>query len=60
MKKFNKAAPLKADAKGLILYGRHAVVSALQNPQRKIEKLLCTPENAAEFSRKYPQITVRR
>lgn len=58
MKKFNKSAPVKSDAKGLILYGRHAVVSALQNQQRKIEKLLCTPENAAEFSRKYPQITV--
>lgn len=58
MKKFNKPAQIKPTSKNLVLYGRHAVVSALQNPQRKIEKLVCSPENAAEFSRKYPQITV--
>ncbi|MCQ2741451.1 MAG: 23S rRNA (guanosine(2251)-2'-O)-methyltransferase RlmB, partial [Alphaproteobacteria bacterium] len=36
----------------LIIYGRHAVLAALTNPKRKIEKLLCTKETAAEFSEK--------
>ena len=46
----------------LILYGRHAVISALQNPKRQIEKLLCTKENAQElqkFSKKI-QIVERK
>ena len=38
----------------LILYGRHAVLSALQNPQRKIFKLICTKENADEIRRIAP------
>lgn len=33
----------------LIIYGRHAVMSALQNPQRKISKILCTKDNAEEL-----------
>ncbi len=46
----------KANFRQLILYGRHAVMSALQNPKRRIGKLICTAENAVEISRKYPQI----
>ena len=34
---------------GLILYGRHPVMSALANPRRRISKLLCTAETAAEL-----------
>ena len=40
-KKF--AVPTKTS---LILYGRHAVIAALNNSERKIIKLLCTAENA--------------
>ncbi|MBR4106002.1 MAG: 23S rRNA (guanosine(2251)-2'-O)-methyltransferase RlmB [Alphaproteobacteria bacterium] len=35
----------------LIVYGRHAVLAALANPKRKIEKILCTKENAAEITK---------
>lgn len=35
----------------LILYGRHAVLAALQNPRRQISKILCTKENAEEIRR---------
>lgn len=42
-KKF--AVPTKTS---LILYGRHAVIAALNNSERKIIKLLCTAENASE------------
>ena len=44
------------NAKPLILYGRHAVWAALQNPHRRIGKLVCTAENVAEISRKFPQV----
>ena len=33
------------DVKSLVLYGRHAVLSALSNPKRQINKILCTKEN---------------
>ena len=29
----------------VVLYGKHAVISALQNPKRQIEKVLCTKDN---------------
>lgn len=48
---------------GLILYGRHAVLEALQNPRRKCFKLLCTKENADEIRRIgkiAPQIVERK
>lgn len=35
----------------LIIYGRHAVISALKNPKRKIQKLLITAENRAEIEK---------
>ena len=43
-KKFNNTTPKSS----LILYGRHAVTAAVNNPERKIIKLLCTKENADE------------
>lgn len=46
MSKNFRSAP--SSRQPLILYGRHAVLSALRNPQRSISRLLCTPENAAE------------
>lgn len=49
----------KPDKNQLILYGRHAVLSALKNPRRKISKLLCTKENAEEIRRTAPDITLQ-
>lgn len=49
----------KPDKNQLILYGRHAVLSALKNPRRKISKLLCTKENAEEIRRTTPDITLQ-
>ena len=47
----------------LILYGRHAVLEALQNPLRKCSKILCTKENAEDIrriSKMAPQIVERK
>ena len=47
----------------LIIYGRHAVLAALANPRRQIDKLLCTKEAAAEIrqtGKTSPQIVERR
>lgn len=49
----------KPDKNQLILYGRHAVLSALKNPRRKISKLLCTKENADEIRRTSPNIPLQ-
>lgn len=49
MKKFHN--PQKAEKNNkeqLIIYGRHAVLSALKNPKRHIQKLLITADNKAE------------
>ncbi len=35
----------------LIIYGRHAVIAALKNPKRQINKILCTQENASEIQK---------
>lgn len=35
----------------LIIYGRHAVISALKNPKRKIQKLLISAENRTEIDK---------
>ena len=35
----------------LIMYGRHAVMAALANPKRHIEKIWCTKENVAEITK---------
>ena len=48
MSKFSKNVP-SLSKQQLILYGRHAVLAALKNPARHIEKILCTKENAAEI-----------
>jgi len=49
MKKFHN--PQKAEKNNkeqLIIYGRHAVLSALKNPKRQIQKLLITADNKNE------------
>ena len=47
--------------KDVILYGRHAVLEALKNPQRKINRLLVTKENAAEIKGKiHPEIADKK
>ena len=43
-------------AKDIILYGRHAVLAALSNPNRKISKLLCTKDTSAEVKGKIKPI----
>lgn len=43
----------------LILYGRHAVLAAIKNPNRKISKLLCTKENFEEIKKVNPQINIQ-
>lgn len=49
----------KPDKNQLILYGRHAVLSALKNPRRKVSKLLCTKENTEEIRRTAPDIPLQ-
>lgn len=49
-----KPAPKKSNQ--VILYGRHAVFSALKNPRRKVVKLLITAENEAEFKKEFANI----
>lgn len=44
----------------LILYGKHAVLSALKNPNRKKIKLLCTKDVAEELRQYSPQIVERK
>lgn len=53
MKKFHKQNTATPDNKNqpLIIYGRHAVLSALSNPKRKIQKLLITSENRTEIEK---------
>ena len=55
-KKFVRHEVQKSNSGGLILYGRHAVMSALENPERKIHKLVCTAENASEIRAKYANL----
>lgn len=45
--------PEKQNTKsGLIVYGRHAVMAALENSERQIGRLLCTKETVAELKGK--------
>ncbi len=44
----------------LVIYGRHAVLSALKNPKRKKIKLLCTKDVADEVRQYNPQIADRK
>lgn len=37
------------ELRGIVLYGRHAVMAALANPKRQISKILCVKENADEI-----------
>lgn len=53
----------EAGSKSLILYGRHAVLSALANPKRQINKILCVKENVDEIrkiSKIAPQIVEKK
>ncbi|MBR1948845.1 MAG: 23S rRNA (guanosine(2251)-2'-O)-methyltransferase RlmB [Alphaproteobacteria bacterium] len=54
-KNFNNKPSSFQQSKQNILYGRHAVLSALANPKRQINKILCTKENIDEI-RKYTKI----
>lgn len=56
MKNFHKNKEHNATKDQLIIYGRHAVLSALKNPKRRIEKLLITPENRAEIAKITPPV----
>lgn len=47
----NKKFSSEGSKQQLIVYGRHAVLAALANPKRKVEKILCTKENAAEINK---------
>lgn len=50
MKNFHKQRETNTNNKEqLIIYGRHAVLSALKNPKRKIQKLLISAENKQEI-----------
>jgi len=55
MKKFHKQHESTSAPKDqLIIYGRHAVLSALKNPQRCIQKLLISAENKSEIEQNCP------
>lgn len=49
MAKFNHSAPSSSKASALLLYGRHPVTAAINNPRRKISVLYATKETAAEL-----------
>ena len=44
----------KPNTSQVILYGRHAVLSALKNPKRQIIKLMILPENEADIKKECP------
>lgn len=59
----NRKPTLATAKQPLIIYGRHAVMAALNNPQRKISKLLCTKDNVDEIHRAskiLPQVVERK
>lgn len=58
MKKNIKNKSEKSASDQLILYGRHAVFAALNNPARKVKKVLCTTENAGEIRKQFPQVSL--
>lgn len=50
-KSFKHRENISSNKDQLIIYGRHAVISALKNPNRNILKLVITPENRREIDR---------
>ncbi len=42
-----------------VLYGKHAVFSALNNPKRNIKHVLCTKENFQEIQKKHPHVKAK-
>ncbi len=42
---------MKQESKNYIIYGRHAVTSAIANPKRKIAEILCTAQNLDEINK---------
>lgn len=49
MPKFHKNTSSPFTNSAMILYGRHPVAAAIANPERQINKILCTDENADEI-----------
>ena len=49
MKKFKSNKDTTSALNELIIYGRHACISALKNPKRHIQKLLITEDNKKEI-----------
>lgn len=49
MKKFKSHKATSSTSDELIIYGRHACISALKNPNRHIQKLLITEDNKKEI-----------
>lgn len=63
VKNFNSKNGISQQNKQNILYGRHAVLSALKNPKRQINKILCTKENVEEIrlvSKIAPQVVEKK
>lgn len=54
MKKFHSSQKKENNKEQLIIYGRHAVISALKNKKRHIQKLLITAENRTEIEKEAP------
>ena len=62
-KNFNNKTFQSQPNKQNILYGRHAVLSAMANPKRQINKILCTKENVEEIrkvSKVVPQVVEKK
>jgi 23S rRNA (guanosine2251-2'-O)-methyltransferase len=62
-KNFNKERKILADSSAavisLYIYGHHAVRAALENPQRKINKLFLTANGAQELAETLARLNVR-
>jgi len=54
MKKFHNFPKKENNKEQLIIYGRHAVLSALKNKKRQIQKLLITAENRQDLEKEAP------